>query len=49
MVVIYGKNRTIRKFGVDSGAAWALAAELMARGQEVWVLTQRQAHILELA
>jgi len=49
MVVIYGKNRTIREFGKDSGAAWALAAELMARGQEVWVLSKRQAHIYELA
>lgn len=49
MVVIYGANRTVREFGKESGAAWALARELMAKGHEVWVLTKRQAHLYELA
>lgn len=48
MIVVYGKNRTVREFGKDSGAAWALAQELMAKGHEVWVLSKRQAHLQEL-
>lgn len=41
MVVIYGENRSVRKFGKDSAGAEALAAELSSKGHEVWVLSTR--------
>lgn len=41
MVVIYGVNRSVRKFGKDSAGAEALAAELSSKGHEVWVLSAR--------
>lgn len=41
MVVVYGKNRSVRKFGRDSTGAEALAAELSSKGHEVWVLSAR--------
>lgn len=41
MVVVYGKNRSVRKFGKDSTGAEALAAELSSKGHEVWVLSAR--------
>lgn len=49
MVVVYGPRRTVRVFGRNSQAAYDLAASLMAKGVEVWVLTQRAAHLAELA
>ncbi len=41
MVVVYGKNRSVRKFGKDSAGAEELAAELRAKGHEVWVMSTR--------
>lgn len=41
MVVIYGENRSVRKFGKDSAGAEALAAELSSKGHEVWVMSTR--------
>lgn len=41
MVVVYGRNRSVRKFGKDSAGAEALAAELRSKGHEVWVMSTR--------